>query len=279
MTPFPRQFLVHLDPTAATRARLRVARQLADRLGATLSTLYAAAPLLVALPASTAITGTAEALFQIDEERLARTRRLFDEVMRGPGASASWSALRDMQVSPSFAQQALFADLLILGQPDPSDENANAVPPGFAQQVVIESGRPALVVPYIQREGAVGQVVAIAWKPSREAARAVTAALPLLQRADQVHVFSWDCAPAPVVSGTALDLEGYLAVHGVRAQWHRGGPEPERLGEMLLSRVADAGADLLVMGCYGHSRAREWALGGVSRTILGSMTVAVLMAH
>lgn len=61
--------------------------------------------------------------------------------------------------------------------------------------------------------------------------------------------------------------------------WHREGPEPAALGDRLLSHVADAGADLLVMGCYGRSRAREWVLGGVSRTVLASMTVPVLLAH
>ena len=63
------------------------------------------------------------------------------------------------------------------------------------------------------------------------------------------------------------------------AQWHRDPGEPAEIGELLLSRCADLSADLLVMGCYGHSRAREWVLGGTSRTVLHSMTLPVLMAH
>jgi nucleotide-binding universal stress UspA family protein len=100
----------------------------------------------------------------------------------------------------------------------------------------------------------------------------------MLQRARRVHVLSWSGAEE-AVSGQRLDLDGYLKLHGVAATWHREAGEPELLGELLLSRAFDLEADLLVMGCYGHSRAREWVLGGTSRTVLQSMTLPVLMAH
>jgi nucleotide-binding universal stress UspA family protein len=103
--------------------------------------------------------------------------------------------------------------------------------------------------------------------------------VPLLQRAKEVHVLCWGDAGETRVAGERLELGRYLAMHGVQPTWHRDASEPEGLGEILLSRVSDLGADMLVMGCYGHSRAREWTLGGASRTILGSMTVPVLMAH
>ena len=74
-------------------------------------------------------------------------------------------------------------------------------------------------------------------------------------------------------------MNGYLWRHGVEAIWHREGQEPQALGELLLSRAFDLHADLLVMGCYGHSRTREWLLGGTSRTVLRAMTLPVLMAH
>ena len=126
---------------------------------------------------------------------------------------------------------------------------------------------------------AVGQTVVIAWKPTREAARAVSAAVPLLQRARRVHVMAWG-EDEEQVTGARLDLDGYLKLRGVEPVWHReGGEEPADLGDLLLSRAFDLEADLLVMGCYGHSRAREWVLGGTSRTVLRSMTLPVLMAH
>jgi nucleotide-binding universal stress UspA family protein len=177
------------------------------------------------------------------------------------------------------AQQALFADLLVLGQRNPGDPLAASVPPDFAEAVVIASGRPAIVVPYVGSTDRIGETVAIAWKETREAARAVAAALPILQRARKAHVLCWSEEPVALVEGGRLDLRSYLRRHGVEVDWHHGGPEPEALGEVLLSRTFDLGADLLVMGCYGHSRAREWVLGGASRSVLNSMTLPVLMAH
>ena len=82
------------------------------------------------------------------------------------------------------------------------------------------------------------------------------------------------------VKGDRLDLDSYLKLRGVEPVWHReGGTEPGFVGELLLSRAFDLDADLLVMGCYGHGRAREWVLGGTSRTVLRSMTLPVLMSH
>jgi len=99
-----------------------------------------------------------------------------------------------------------------------------------------------------------------------------------MQRARKVHILAWGQEEGGVTGG--LDLDGYLKLRGIEPTWHReAAAEPGFLGELLLSRAFDLEADLLVMGCYGHSRAREWVLGGTSRTILRSMTLPVLMAH
>ena len=146
--------------------------------------------------------------------------------------------------------------------------------------MIAASGKPALILPYVDTaaKDASSQTVVIAWKPGREAARAVSAAMPLLQRARSVQILSW-AGEEEAVIGERLDLSGYLRLHGVEAHWHRESQEPEALGELLLSRAFELNADLLVMGCYGHSRAREWVLGGTSRTVLRTMTLPVLMAH
>lgn len=275
-----RQILVHVDPTRAVPQRLAVARDIAGRNGASLAALYTATPSFVELPyAAEAGPSVAADLLQFDEERRQRTLKAFDEAMKGPGPMASWSQTDEVPTVAAFAQQALYADLLVLGQDDRRDEAAAAVPPDFVASVLSISGRPAVVVPYIGPGRAIGDTVAIAWKPTPEAARAVSAAMPFLQRAARVHVFAWGAAEQPAVGGTVLGLESYLRAHGVQATWHRGGPEPHALGELLLSRAFDVGADLLVMGCYGHSRAREWILGGATRTVLAGMTLPVLMAH
>lgn len=275
-----KQILVHLDASAAAGSRLAVARQLARQHEAALSALYATVPVFAGLPSwPEGAPSLAESLIAVDNERRERARKLFDEALAGAGVGATWSETPEMAVVGAVAAQSFYADLLVLGQRDPGDPLAAGVPADFPESLMAASGKPAIVVPHVGGPARVGEIVAIAWKPTREAARAVAAAIPLLQKARQVHVLTWDDEEEPIVQGAALDLEGYLRLHRVAATWHRGGPEPEDLGQILLSRTFDLGADLLVMGCYGHSRAREWMLGGTSRGVLASMTLPVLMAH
>lgn len=275
-----KQILVHLDATRSAPLRLTAARELAQQHGAALAALYATVPVFLALPyAPEMAPGVAATLVDIDDDRRAAARKVFDETMRAPGPIATWADTCEVTIVGAFAGQALHADLLVLGQRDGEDPAAAAVPPDFVESVLLASGRPALLVPSGGWSGSLGRTVVIAWKDTREAARAVAAALPLLQRADRVHVLGWDGEAPSAVRGHRLDLDGYLRLHGVEVSWHRGGPEPEDLGEILLSRAFDLGADLMVMGCYGHSRAREWVLGGTSRSVLRGMTLPVLMAH
>ena len=273
------QLLVHLDASSRAAQRLEVACKLGHRHGAAIAALYAVKPSFVERPFAPEVgPGVAAALREIDDEQLSRARALFEQSQAASGIHASWAEVRDDPIIAAFAQQALYADLLVLGQHDPSDTQSAHVAADFAETVMAISGKPALILPYAAVPPAVGEIVVIAWKPTREAARAVAAAMPLLQGARQVHVVSWASEEA-VIGGEPLDLNGCLKLHGVVATWHRQGEEPEELGEQLLSRAFDLEADLLVMGCYGHSRAREWLLGGTSRVVLRSMTLPVLMAH
>jgi nucleotide-binding universal stress UspA family protein len=167
---------------------------------------------------------------------------------------------------------------LILGQHDPDNPPQACLPQDFVEAVLIDSGRPALVVPYIGAPASFGKVALVAWKNTRESARALSAALPLLRHCEQVHVVAWDEGDGSEREAP-LDIERYLCLHGIGIRMHRRDAAPASIGDALLSLVADTSADLLVMGCYGHSRAREWMLGGATRAILKSMTVSVLMAH
>jgi len=280
MTSPYRQLLVHLDATRAAPLRLTAARGVAQEHGAALAALYATVPVFLELPYSPEVTpGVAATLMDIDRTRRTAARKAFDETLRTPGPTATWAETDEVPIIPAFARQALFADLLVLGQREEGDGASYAVPPDFTESVLLASGRPALVVPYVGCPGPIGGTIAIAWKETREAARAVTAALPMLKRSTAVHVLSWEEEAAPEVQGHRLDLDGWLRLHGVEATWHRGGTAPAGLGELLLSRTFDLGADLLVMGCYGHSRSREWVLGGTTRSVLHGMTLPVLMAH
>jgi nucleotide-binding universal stress UspA family protein len=188
-----------------------------------------------------------------------------------------WSAAAG-DPAHAFARAATCVDLVVLGQADPDGTLRSDVPADFVPSVVIGCGRPALVLPHRHAGGDIGRVVLLAWKPTREAAHALAGALPLLQAADKVHVAMWDEADATQAANRA-DLKNYLRLHGIAADVHDYGPESRDVGEYLLSLAADVGADLLVMGCYGHGRMREWVLGGATRSVLRTMTVPVLMAH
>jgi nucleotide-binding universal stress UspA family protein len=144
-------------------------------------------------------------------------------------------------------------------------------------QVVLGSARPVLALPYAGRFATIGARVLLAWDGSSEATRAVWGALPLLRAADLVAIVLFKPAEAAGRQPGA-DLALYLARHGVRCEVHAE-PVPIAGGATLLSCAADLQSDLIVMGAYGHARLREMLLGGVTETILASMTVPVLMAH
>jgi nucleotide-binding universal stress UspA family protein len=277
------QLLLHFDASPQAVQRLEAACRIAKQHGSALTALYAATPHYVELPFAPEIgPGIVAVQRQADQRQLSKARAAFDQSQSSPqgsaGVRAAWAEIHDDPILSTFVQQALFADLLVMGQHDPSDAQMALLPSDFVQSVVMMSGKPALVLPYIGAPKVFGDTALIAWKPTREAARAVAAALPMLQSARAVHVVSWGEEESSV-SGDRLDLTAYLKLRGIQPTWHKQGPAPKDLGEMLLSFAFDIQADLLVMGCYGHSRAREWVLGGVTRTLLGAMTLPVLMAH
>ena len=276
-----KSILLHLDASPRSAVRLQLTHDLAARHGARVTALYASTPSTLDLPYAMA-EGAGEAiavLQQLDVDRRDDARRMFDRSNAQVAFPMHWAELRNEPVVSGFAARALFADLLVLGQNDPGVAWPQGVPADFVQSVVIASGRPALVVPFVDICTTLGQTPLIAWKATREAAHAVSASLPLLQRAKQVHLTAAtddDDGPGPRVE----DLIAYLRLHGVEAPIERHASMPAAMaGDGLLSLAADIGADLLVMGCYGHTRARELMLGGASRTILRSMTLPVLLAH
>jgi nucleotide-binding universal stress UspA family protein len=285
-----RSILLHLDASPRSARRLALARELAAQHGAQLTALYASAPTLLSLPLVMA-QGMAEMLPMLREIDIAQrdtAKALFDREAANATPPMRWREWRDGRVIHGVAHEALCADLLVLGQHDGTDADATAVgvPPDFIPSVLLASGRPALVVPAIDGATRPASEVLIAWKPTRESAHAVTAAMPLLQRAARIHLAL--AAPPEDIDEPADDptdeqaaaLEGYLRAHDVRATFERHAPLADAsAGEALLSLAADTGADLLVMGCYGHGRAREFVLGGATRTVLQSMTLPVLMAH
>ncbi len=169
------------------------------------------------------------------------------------------------------------ADLLVAGQTDPDWDLAPLM--DFPDRLALESGRPVLVIPYVGRYPKVGQEVMIAWKSGREAARAVFDALPLLVNANvrilEVQERGGESGALPPDTTIAVSL----ARHGIKSTVQTSTAVDISVGDEILSRAADAGADLLVMGAYGHSRMREFVFGGATRHLLRHMTLPTLLSH
>lgn len=264
--------LLHVDPSPRCAVRLALASRLAQRLEAAVTALYTAAPVL---PQGRRLLSEGQGLAlapALDAERRAQARALFDACAPTGAPSLHWAEADASQPPvPGFVRQALLHDLVVMGQHDPEDTTGAGVPRDFVESVVLDSGRPVLAVPYAGNFPDLGRNVLLAWKATRESARALAALLPLLRDGARVHVASWGSDPR--------EIEPLLRHHDIEAEYHDEGPAPDSLGDALLSLAADLGVDLLAMGCYGHSRARELMLGGASRTVLQSMTVPVLLAH
>lgn len=277
-----RDLLVHLDDTESCAGRVDAAIRLAAQHHAHLTGLY----LTVEVPLSSYIREYVPPDVRATMASQAKARADAALARFGEAVAASGIAYEtrldealDTTLPGVLSMHARYADLLVLGQVDP--EEPPEVGRHLAEEVLLSAGRPALVVPHIGAAATVGERVVVAWDASREAARAVSDAMPLLERAKSVLVVSFDPKPTPFGHGElpGADIALHLARHGVEVEVQREDAGELDVGNALLSYVADRGADLLVMGAYAHSRVRELVLGGVTRTMLESMTVPVLMAH
>jgi nucleotide-binding universal stress UspA family protein len=268
-----RSILVHVDAGVHVRPRLQLAAALGKSLGADVTALYAVTPVFVELAFATAMGALPQGLLEVDESRLAKARTLVSAVSAESGVPIEWRAAREAPEAATITH-ALCADLLVLGQRDRADHQTGVLP-DFAPWVLTGSGKPAVLVPFIGARASAFSNVMVAWKATREAAHALSAAIPLLRSAHSINVvLDGDTTP----TDREL-LRAFLRRHGLQALEHTLASSPSTAGEAILSMAADLGADLIVMGCYGHSRTREFVLGGASRTVLESMTVPVLMAH
>jgi nucleotide-binding universal stress UspA family protein len=270
--------LVHIDPGKRCSTRVDVAIRLAQQHDAHLVALHAIAPFeppgyVMAEMGPTII----EAQRAVGANEFARSEAGFNKQVSAAGLrNVEWrSAIDDLVDATTL--HARYADLVVIGQTD-ADESSH-VPADFPERVVLAAGRPVLILPSVGSFPTLGKRILIAWNPSREATRAVTDAIPLLQRAESVHVMAVNPKAGEHGNVPGADIGLYLARHGVRVDVKTDHGAEIDVGNELLSRAADLDADLIVMGGYGHSRLKEWVLGGATRTILESMTAPVLMSH
>ena len=202
----------------------------------------------------------------------------FDEVARRATVSAE-SRIVDVPVASAhnvFANIVRRFDLAIIGQPEPHKPALERL---IVEAALFDSGRPVLIVPYIQRAGLKLDRVMVCWDGSRSAARAVADAMPFIVRAKAAEVVIVTSEPTKSNEMPGADIAHHLARHGTKVEIKPIVTAEIDVTSTILSHAADASADFLVMGGYGHSRLREFVLGGVTRGILTSMTVPTLMSH
>ncbi len=272
--------MVHLDGTKHAATRLAAARDLAHVHRASVTAAFAVAPRFLPLPVPfTDGVPAAPLLDEVDPAHRRHARALYDRELGHTHADARFEDLSDMPPVPAMVRRARLCDVLVLGQPDPSDPSGVDVPRAFVTSVVTGSGTPALIVPFTGTTVAEPKRVLVGWKSSREAARALASSLPLLARAQAVHIAMAADKETTRGDADATSLEAYLHAHGVRnVHFHDDCPDHDA-GNMLLSLAAEVKAELLVMGCYGHSQAREWVMGGASRTVLDEAALPVWTCH
>ncbi len=275
-----KNLLVHIDDSKACAGRLDVAIGLAQAYNAHLTGLYIA--VYPALPGGVSAEVPArflDTLIAQVSERSAAAEAAFAAAVERAGLTADCRTIRcpSSRVAEVIALHARHADLVVLGQPEP--EANGEVDAQVPEDVVLSAGRPALVVPYIGAGKRLGVRVMVAWDGGREAARAVGDALPLLERAKSVAVLVINPNRGGHGEQPGADIALHLARHGITVEAQHLEVKDLSVGDALLSRLADQGIDLLVMGAYGHSRLRELVLGGVTRKIFQQMTVPVLMSH
>lgn len=283
-----RTVLVHVDDSAGAGARIAAAIDLARHWGAHLTGLATSGisrTLLAALPPEQDDPTLAAHLGYVREQARAALQR-FSAQCVAARLPAFEARLVDDAAAPGLGLQARTADLTVLSQPDPEHEVGK-----LAADVVVQAGTPVLLLPFVRTGIALPLIrphMMLAWDASREAARALHGALPLLLQARQVTLATVDTVPPNHASLDARQTDplAFLARHGIaatRALRTLDAPRlPQRrhpVGEALLSLASESGAEWLVMGAYAHSRLRETLLGGVTRTVLDKMTLPVLMVH
>ncbi|GAB4356483.1 MAG: universal stress protein [Gammaproteobacteria bacterium] len=276
-----KDILVHVDQSARSQARMELAVQLAQQNNAYLIGLF--------VESNYNVTAYTPGEFKHGWDE--KTRRAgeamqkeFEALARKGGVSFEWrqidrQGVRDNDVIEQVILHGRYVDLLVIGQADPED-NGN-LPVDLPDEVVVRAGRPVLVVPYSGRYDLSSVRALIAWNGGREAARAVNDAVPLLQYAKSVVVMAVNPEESRGQHGDipGADICLHLARHGIKAEAQHVTAPDVRVGDILLSRAADEGVNLLICGAFQSSRLKELVLGGVTRHLLGQMTVPVLMSR
>lgn len=272
--------LVHLNDERRVGSLIDAACHLGERFDAHVIALYVMPPIPTYGPTAYG-AGFIQAGLKSFREEADRVRKSFEEACRGRSTVPEWRRVDPGHngVAETIIEHGRCADLIIVGQRDSTFDFSGVL--DVPERIVMESGRPVLVVPKVGRFKSIGKRVTIAWNSRREAARAVFDALPLLETADKVRVVWINPQKEKEAAGDlpSAEIAATLARHGVKCEAATATGADISVGDVLLSGLSDDSSDLLVMGAWGHSRMRELVFGGATRKIFEHMTVPVLMSH
>ena len=277
-----KNILVHIDDVGANGAHIETALKLAEQHGAHLTGIHAITqPDIPAYVQAQISVDVIDLQVRQAQENAKEAMAEFEKQAASEGISTE-SVIVEGLPEEVLTAHARCADLLVIGQNDPDKEQFNG-DGNLPDRLILAIGRPVLVVPYAGKYPSVGKNVYVAWDGSRQSTRALNDALPILQKADKVTVLSINPKNKGLASETG-DVPGaaiclHLARHGVNAVADHVVSGEISGADTLLSLAADSGADLIVMGAYGHARWREVVLGGFTHHMLAHMTMPVLMAN
>lgn len=273
--------LVHVDSSARAAERIDVAARLARAHEAHLvgAAMTGMSPFMYPVGGFDPLL--AAAAFPLEQMRAEAERALdgFEARVRTTSLGSFERRRMDEEAGMGLCMQARYCDLVVIGQPLPG-ATAPLLRSAMPEYVLLHCARPVLVIPAHGKVGQLGENVTVAWNGSANAVRAITSAIPLLRRARQVQlvVFNPDDVAALHGELPGADMGLYMARHGVRVDVCVKKRSADA-GAALLEHAAAAGADLIVMGAYGHSRFRETLLGGATRYALLHSTLPLWMSH
>jgi len=276
-----KNILVHLDHSSGCNNRLQTAFELAREFDAGVTGLFVVPDYVV--PSYVEAQISVDVITDVTEKALARaaeTMATYQKLADDAGISMQGQVMEG-QVIPILREHSKYSDLLLLGQDQPEDpDNASY---GLADSLLFEGACACMVVPHSGKLSTPGKRILLTWNASRESARALREAMPLLSRAETVVVLSSepDDGDSSTASGHphARELARFLESHGIEAI-SSGISDPDiSASEAIIGQAADMNADLIVMGAYGHTRLREIILGGVTRDLLKQPPVPLLLAH
>lgn len=273
--------LVHVDQSVHAATRIKIAAKIAMAENAHLvGAAMIGVSRFVYQDNAVDVTRTIVAT-QIDSlrERANHALAEFEAIAKKMGVLSCEKRLVNDEPEGGLCLQARYCDLVVVGQTDP-DEASSRVVSDLPEFVALNCARPVLIVPYAGKFEHVGNNALVAWDGSMEATRAITNAIPLLKHAKNVAVVLFNPSRKSDVHGEqpGADIALYLTRHGIKVEVLQQNTDID-VGNALLSLTVDHSSDMIVMGCYGHTRFREVLLGGVTMTVLKTMTVPVLMSH